>query len=58
MSYLLRIEDPAAPRVLRIFVRDPAVCQKEIQLLRSVSKLLPVPGLIYAAPNGEDDVGP
>jgi aminoglycoside phosphotransferase (APT) family kinase protein len=58
LSYLLRFDDTAAPVVLRIFVRDPAVCQKEIQLLRSVSKLLPVPELIYAAPNGEDDVGP
>jgi hypothetical protein len=57
LSYLLRIDDPEAPVVLGIFVRDPAVCQKEIQLLRSVSKLLPVPELIYAAPNGEDDVG-
>ena len=44
--------------VLRIFVRDPSACQKEVDLLRSGSKLLPVPQVLDAAPKGEDDVGP
>lgn len=58
LSYLLRFDETEAPVVLRIFVRDPSVCQKEVDLLRSVSNLLPVPEVIYADTKGEDDVGP
>ena len=57
-SYLLRLEGTEAPIVLRIYTRDPAVCQKEVDILRSVSGQLPVPELIYADPKGEDNVGP
>ena len=58
LSYLLRFDETEAPVVLRIFVRDPSACQKEVGLLRSVSKLLPVPQVLCAPPKGEDDVGP
>jgi len=58
LSYLLRLEGTEAPFVLRIHMHDPSMCQKEVQLLRSVSKQLPVPDLIYANPDGEGDVGP
>ncbi len=58
LSYLIRFDGPEAPVVLRIYTRDPSVCQKEVDILRSASGQLPVPELIYADPKGEDDVGP
>jgi len=57
-SYLIRFDGTEAPVVLRIYTRDPSVCQKEVDILRSASGQLPVPELIYADPKGEDDVGP
>jgi len=58
LSYLIRFDGTEAPVVLRIYTRDPSVCQKEVDILRSTSGQLPVPELIYADPKGEDDVGP
>jgi len=58
LSYLLHFSGTQDPLVLRIYTRDPSVCQKEVDILRSASGQLPVPELIYADPKGEDDVGP
>ncbi len=58
LSYLLHFSGTQDPLVLRIYTRDPSVCQKEVDILRSTSGQLPVPELIYADPKGEDDVGP
>ena len=58
LSYLLRLEGMDARVVLRICTRDPSACRREVQVLGSVSKLLPVPEFIYANPDGEGDVGP
>ena len=58
LSYVLRFDETESPVVLRIFVRDPSACQKEVDLFRSISNEVPVPEIIYAAPNGDDDVGP
>ena len=58
LSYLLRLEGGGAPLVLRIYTRDASACQREVQVLRCVSKWLPVPELIYANPDGEGDIGP
>jgi aminoglycoside phosphotransferase (APT) family kinase protein len=58
LSYLLRFEGTEPPVVLRVYTRDPSVCQKEVDILRSAWGQLPVPELIYADPKGEDDVGP
>ena len=58
LSYLLHVSETEPPVVLRIYVRDPSACQREVDILRSASRQLPVPELIYADSKGEDDVGP
>jgi aminoglycoside phosphotransferase (APT) family kinase protein len=58
LNYLLRFYGTEPPVVLRIYTRNPSVCQKEAYLLRSASRQLPVPELIYANPKGDGDVGP
>jgi aminoglycoside phosphotransferase (APT) family kinase protein len=44
--------------VLRVFRRDPAACQKEVDLHRLVSAQVPVPEILYADPRGDEDIGP
>ena len=58
LSYLIRFDGTEAPVVLRTYTRDPSVCQKEVDILRSASGHLPVPELLYADPKGEVGVGP
>ena len=47
-----------APVVLRLYKGDRSVCQKEIEVLRLVHPLVPVPEVLYAEPNGIDGSGP
>lgn len=47
-----------APVVLRIYDRDPSACSKETELLRLVSKTVPVPEVFHAEDALESDVAP
>lgn len=38
--------------VVRLFVRDPAACQKEVDLARLVGSRVPVPEILFADPTG------
>lgn len=58
LSYLLRFGESNLRAVLRIYVRDPAACEKELQILRSASGTIPVPDVIHAEPRGDADSGP
>jgi aminoglycoside phosphotransferase (APT) family kinase protein len=44
--------------VVRIYGRDPAVLQKEVDLLRLVGSTVPVPEILETHPSGSGDVGP
>jgi aminoglycoside phosphotransferase (APT) family kinase protein len=44
--------------VLRIYKRDPSICQREVDLLRRIGDFVPVPQVIYAEPNGWKGVPP
>ena len=44
--------------VLRSYRRDPAACAKEVALHALVRGTVPVPEIVYAAPNGIDGDGP
>ena len=44
--------------VLRLYTRDPAACQKEVDIYRMVRRTVPVPEVHYAEPNGVDGLGP
>ena len=58
LNYLVHIEGAEDRFVLRIYVRDPAACRKELDLHRLVSPSIPVPEIVYANPVGESDLGP
>jgi aminoglycoside phosphotransferase (APT) family kinase protein len=58
LNYLLRFDRGEAPLVLRIYTRDPLACRKEVDLLQAASRILPVPEIVYACPEGEEHIGP
>ena len=57
-NYKVEFDRRRAPIVLRIYDRDPAVCQKEVDILRMVSRSVPVPEVFHAEPAGAAGVGP
>ena len=58
VNLLLRFDGTQVPLVMRIYVRDPAMCQKEVCILTSAAHHLPVPEIIYVGENGEEGIGP
>ena len=44
--------------VLRVYEHDESLCQKEVDLLRMVSKIVPVPQVIQAEPEGLEGLPP
>jgi len=57
-NFKLQLDPAAEPVVLRIYEHDPSLCQKEIDLMRLVGASVPVPEVIYAEPNGWEDLPP
>lgn len=57
-NFRLRLDSPSNELVLRVYEHDASICQKEVDLLRLVAGAVPVPEVIYAAPNGLDELPP
>jgi len=57
-SFKIHFESCDEPIVLRIYERDPAACQKEIDLLCALGRAVPVPEIVHAEPEGFGDEGP
>lgn len=57
-NFKIHLDPPGDPLVLRFYTRDPAACQKEVDLYHLLSATVPVPEVIYAEPKGIDGVGP
>ncbi len=56
-SFKIHFESGNEPIVLRIYKRDPAACQKEIDLLRALGQTVPVPEVLHAEPEGFGEEG-
>jgi aminoglycoside phosphotransferase (APT) family kinase protein len=56
--YRIQIEGIDEPFVLRIYIRDPAACRKEVDLHRLVAHRVPVPEILYAATTEAEDIPP
>jgi aminoglycoside phosphotransferase (APT) family kinase protein len=54
----LRLDSSPAWIVLRIYQHDPALCQKEMDVMRLVAGAVPVPEVLHAAPHGFEDLPP
>src|SRR4051812_926574 len=55
-NYRVEASGRDAPVLLRLYVRDPAACEKERDLYRLVRGRLPAPEMLYASPaQGEGD---
>jgi len=52
------ITDSHDPIVLRFYKHDPALCQKEIDIIRRIRATVPVPEVLHAEPRGLDDLPP
>jgi len=57
-NYRVDFDSGDEPVVLRIYGRDPKVCQKEVDLLRLLRETVPVPEVLRVYANGFDGVGP
>jgi aminoglycoside phosphotransferase (APT) family kinase protein len=57
-NFKVDLDQPIGPVVLRIFEHDPSLCQKEIDLMRLVGAMVPVPEVIHAEPHGWEDLPP
>ena len=56
--YRIEVEGLQDPLVLRLYARDRAACQKEVDLHRLVGGCVPVPEILYAATSEQEDVAP
>src|SRR5882757_3638153 len=54
----LRLDSSPDPIVLRIFEHDASLCRKELDLWRLISGSVPVPEIIYARPEGLENLPP
>ena len=54
----LEVEGFEQPIVLRLYARDPAACQKEVDLHRLVAERVPVPEILYAATSEVEGIAP
>ena len=57
-NFKLVLDGPTDSLVLRIYEHDPALCQKELDILRLIAGSVPVPEVVEAAPRGLDDFPP
>jgi aminoglycoside phosphotransferase (APT) family kinase protein len=57
-NFKLRLDPAREPVVLRIYEHHASLCQKEIDLMRMVAGSVAVPEVIYAGPNGWEDLPP
>ncbi|HKS43316.1 MAG TPA: phosphotransferase [Blastocatellia bacterium] len=58
ISFKIYFEPGDEPIVLRIYERAPAACRKEIDLLSTLRRTVPVPEVVHAEPEGFGDEGP
>ena len=57
-NFKVHLEGAVEPMVLRIYRHDPALCRKELDLIRFLARSVPVPEVIHAEPCGLDDRPP
>jgi aminoglycoside phosphotransferase (APT) family kinase protein len=57
-SFKIHFEPGGEPVVLRVYERDPAACRKELELLGTLARTVPVPEVLHAEPDGLDGDGP
>jgi aminoglycoside phosphotransferase (APT) family kinase protein len=57
-TFKLLVEGLADPLVLRVYEHDPALCQKEVDILRLIAGSVPAAEVVDAAPSGLDDFPP
>jgi aminoglycoside phosphotransferase (APT) family kinase protein len=50
-NYRVRLSSGAEPVVLRVFSADPSACQREAALARLVGSRVPMPAVLYSAPD-------
>jgi aminoglycoside phosphotransferase (APT) family kinase protein len=57
-SFRIYFESSDEPLVLRIYERDPGACWKELDLLHTLGRTVPVPEVLHSEPEGFGDDGP
>ncbi|HUK90800.1 MAG TPA: aminoglycoside phosphotransferase family protein, partial [Blastocatellia bacterium] len=58
LNYRLRVDGLTDEFVLRIYIRDPSACQKEVDIHKRVDGHLPVPEVLYANTAGDEGIPP
>ncbi len=57
-NFKLHLDRVPEPVVLSIYEHDASLCQKEIDLMRLIRGSVPVPEVIYAEPDGSEELPP
>jgi aminoglycoside phosphotransferase (APT) family kinase protein len=57
-NFVLKLDSMADRVVLRIYEHDPSLCQKELDLLRTIRNSVPVPEALHAEPGGLNEIPP
>jgi aminoglycoside phosphotransferase (APT) family kinase protein len=57
-NFRIQIDTSPDWLVVRLYEHDASLCQKELDLFRFVARSVPVPSVLYAEPEGFDDVPP
>ena len=57
-NFKVRLEGVKEPMVLRVYRHDPALCRKELDLIRFLAGSVPVPEVISAEPCGLEELPP
>lgn len=52
-NYKVTLDSLREPVVLRLFTRDPAACQTELDIYQLAGARVPMPAILYANPTGE-----
>lgn len=57
-NFKLILDSTPQSMVLRLYEHDASLCRKEIDVMRLVGDSVPVPEVVYAEPEGLDDIQP
>lgn len=57
-NFRLRLDGANEFMILRMYEHDPSLCRKEVDLLNLIKSRVPVPEVIYAEPDGMNEIPP
>jgi aminoglycoside phosphotransferase (APT) family kinase protein len=57
-NFRIDVDGRTEPIILRLYEHDPSLCRKEVDLIRMIGRVAPVPEALHAEPGGWEDAPP